>query len=360
MRVKHKKISTKKQTQQQRSQTDDLDKRNAFLTSILNSSRDGIAVFEAVRDSYGKIGNFRSLMVNSVASRVFCPNIREAIDSYREINLLESNRADLFKLFYRVVETGIVIERDYLDRAGAGWQENLATHNTLSPGSDAADCYDSSQTCYQLAIVKLGDGVVVTFHDITEHKQIESFWQAVNLSLYVQANIDSLTQVFNRRRFDEYFLQEWQRCSRDRRPLGLILCDVDFFKSYNDRYGHQAGDRCLQQIAQAIRYAVKRPGDLVARYGGEEFAIVLSDTNIEGTKYVARRIARTIKAFNIIREDIKESPYVTVSLGVSCLIPDRTISPGSLIESADRALYEAKDRGRDRVVVKSFEVKHIA
>jgi two-component system, cell cycle response regulator len=336
MHVKNKKIPTKKQTKQQQPQADDVDKRNAFLTSILNSFRDGIAVFEAVRDSYGKIINFHSLIVNSVARRIFHIKIQETINNYIEINLLESLQANLFELFSRVVETGIVIEKDYVDR------------------------WDSSQTCYQLAIVKLNDGVVVTFHDITEHKQIESFWQAINSALYVQANVDSLTQVFNRRRFDEYFLQEWQRCTREQQPLGLILCDVDFFKSYNDRYGHPSGDRCLQQIAQAIRFAVKRPGDLVARYGGEEFAIVLSNTNIEGTKYVARRISRTIRAFNIIREDIKESPYVTVSLGVSCLVPDRTISPDSLIESADRALYEAKDRGRDRVVVKSFEVKHIA
>jgi two-component system, cell cycle response regulator len=325
MHVKKQKIPIKKQIRQ----TDDLEEKNAFLTSILNSSRDGIAVFKAVRDSDGKIAKFLSLIVNPVASQIFKTNSLE-------INLLESSQRELFELFYQAIETGIVIEKDYVDRD------------------------DSVQTWYQLAIARLGDSVVATFHDITEHKQIELFWQATNSALYIQANIDSLTQIFNRRRFDEYFLQEWQRCTREQQPLGLILCDVDFFKSYNDRYGHQAGDRCLQKIAQAISYAVKRPGDLVARYGGEEFAVVLSNTNIEGTEYVARKISQAIRAFNITREDRKESPYVTVSSGVSCLIPDRTTSLDILIESADRALYEAKDRGRDRVVVKTFEIKHIA
>ncbi len=137
---------------------------------------------------------------------------------------------------------------------------------------------------------------------------------------------------------------------REQECLSLILCDVDYFKLYNDHYGHQEGDDCLQQVAQALRRAVRRPADLVARYGGEEFAVILPNTEGETAVIVAEIIREEIKKLKIIHSYSKVSEYITLSLGVSCLIPTQYNSPEPLVSFADQALYEAKKQGRDRVI----------
>jgi len=182
--------------------------------------------------------------------------------------------------------------------------------------------------------------------------------QEANLELQRLASSDGLTQVANRRYFDEYINQEWQRLAREQSSLSLILCDIDFFKKYNDTYGHQAGDRCLQQVAQAISRVIKRPADLVARYGGEEFAIILPHTEIEGASHVAELIRLEVKTLeiphpNYLRkaETMEARQYVTLSLGVASAVPHHTLSPARLIFSADHALYRAKAEGRDRVAI---------
>lgn len=170
--------------------------------------------------------------------------------------------------------------------------------------------------------------------------------QRVNQELYRLASLDSLTQVANRRRFDEYLNQEWRRLAREQKPLSLILCDVDYFKRYNDTYGHQAGDACLKQIAQAIDHASKRPADLVARYGGEEFAVILPNTDALGAAHVAELIQIEVRKLNLTHPQSEVSEYVTLSLGVSSQVPSQE-SPESLIASVDRLLYEAKAQGRN-------------
>jgi diguanylate cyclase (GGDEF)-like protein len=162
-----------------------------------------------------------------------------------------------------------------------------------------------------------------------------------------QATVDGLTQIPNRRRFDEYFQQVWQQMEAIQAPLSIILCDIDFFKFYNDTYGHPAGDDCLRQVAAAINKAGNRPGDLVARYGGEEFVIVLPNTSALGAVQVAERIRAEVKALEISHEKSLVSQYVTLSLGVASLIPAANSSPAALIASADDALYQAKAQGRD-------------
>lgn len=161
------------------------------------------------------------------------------------------------------------------------------------------------------------------------------------------ANLDSLTQVANRRRFDEHLSGEWRRLMREQAPLSLILCDIDYFKRYNDYYGHQAGDACLQKIAQAMEHAVKRPADLVARYGGEEFAIVLPNTDTEGAVKIAEQIWFKIKMLKLPHAKSDVSTCVTLSLGISSQVPHPESQVESLIASADRALYAAKQRGRN-------------
>jgi diguanylate cyclase (GGDEF)-like protein len=181
--------------------------------------------------------------------------------------------------------------------------------------------------------------------------QLQRELEAANQALQQLISIDNLTQVANRRRFDEYLEQEWKRMGRERSPLSLILCDVDFFKAYNDTYGHQAGDRCLQQVAKAIEATTKRPADLVARYGGEEFAIVLPNTSVRGAIQLAEQIRSEVAALNIPHACSPIGNMVTISLGAAYAIACSDTSFEALIAQADAALYQAKASGRDRVVV---------
>lgn len=185
---------------------------------------------------------------------------------------------------------------------------------------------------------------------IQQYQQAETILQKANEELYRLATTDGLTYIPNRRRFDEYFRQQWQQMMREQAPLSLLLCDVDFFKRYNDTYGHQAGDRCLQAIAQGISYAVKRPADLVARYGGEEFAIILPNTDLEGATKVARQIQSEIDKLAISHISSGVSSSVTLSIGIASIVPMPKILPAYLMQTADTALYEAKKQGRDRIV----------
>ncbi|MDJ0635122.1 MAG: diguanylate cyclase [Xenococcaceae cyanobacterium MO_188.B29] len=166
------------------------------------------------------------------------------------------------------------------------------------------------------------------------------------------AVIDSLTGIANRRKFDRYLANEWRRLAREKAPLSLILCDIDYFKLYNDTYGHQAGDRCLRAIAQTISRAIKRPADLAARYGGEELAVILPNTNPEGAKKVAEKIHLEIQALQIPHGNSPLNVYLTVSMGVAGYVPGHSSSPQTLIEAADLALYRAKKLGRDRIILK--------
>ncbi|GAC1464200.1 MAG: PleD family two-component system response regulator [Chamaesiphon sp.] len=174
--------------------------------------------------------------------------------------------------------------------------------------------------------------------------------QAANLELQRIASIDSLTQIANRRSFDEYLQREWKRLAREKLPLSLILCDIDFFKVYNDTYGHQAGDECLKRVAHIISQAVKRPADFVARYGGEEFVVILPNTDVKGAIHVAEAIQAELTATSIAHAGSKVSQFVTLSLGVAGVIPKLIISLETLIAEADKALYQAKVAGRNRVV----------
>lgn len=186
---------------------------------------------------------------------------------------------------------------------------------------------------------------------LIQELQLSQQLEQANKELQRLAFLDSLTQLANRRRFDTYLSQEWKRMTRDKTPLSLILCDIDFFKAYNDTYGHQAGDHCLQQVARAISLAVKRPADLVARYGGEEFIVVLPNTEGEGALQVANEIQTNLRASEIIHPNSQASQYVTLSFGVASAIPSQDASPEMLIAAADKALYQAKSEGHNRVIL---------
>ncbi|KOX99705.1 diguanylate cyclase [Pseudomonas nunensis] len=169
------------------------------------------------------------------------------------------------------------------------------------------------------------------------------------------AMMDGLTGVANRRKFDEDISADWRLCFREQKPLSLILADVDFFKRYNDRYGHQAGDGCLKSVARALSETVGRPYDLVARYGGEEFACVLPKTDLSGAVEIAQRMQERVRALGIEHSASDVDRVVTISLGVATLTPSGDLEYQALIEAADKQLYEAKSAGRGRVCSSAME-----
>ncbi|TAF04042.1 MAG: diguanylate cyclase, partial [Nostocales cyanobacterium] len=191
-----------------------------------------------------------------------------------------------------------------------------------------------------------------------ERKQIEQDLRVAeyNLRLANQeleklVNTDGLTQIANRRCFDDRLHQEWQRHYREQQPLSLLLFDVDYFKRYNDFYGHQLGDECLIKIAQAAQNVVCRPADLVARYGGEEFVVILPNTLSKGALVIAQRIHTAIKDLAIPHQASEINDTVTISLGITSMIPTSELSSTTLIEEADQALYHAKQQGRNQSVI---------
>jgi diguanylate cyclase (GGDEF)-like protein len=186
-------------------------------------------------------------------------------------------------------------------------------------------------------------------------RKTEALLKKANTELHLLATTDTLTGIANRRSFDSTLAREWRRMIRSRTPLSLIMCDIDFFKNYNDLYGHQAGDACLQDVAQAIRKKAMRPGDFVARYGGEEFVIILSGTPAAGALHIAEEIRNAVRQLEIPHAGSQVDRFVTVSLGVSQGVASPTMKADTVLRAADAALYEAKQQGRNRVVIADTE-----
>ncbi|MBF0317312.1 MAG: diguanylate cyclase [Nitrospirae bacterium] len=163
------------------------------------------------------------------------------------------------------------------------------------------------------------------------------------------AKEDALTGIANRRRFDEFLEFTWNSATRRKTKLSMILIDIDFFKRYNDNYGHRAGDNCLREISLSLKIAMPRSLDLIARYGGEELACILPDTDGPGAIKVAKRLWEVVCAMDIPHDYSEVAGHVTVSMGVTTMTPSLKCMPSSLIEAADTALYMAKKAGRNRV-----------
>ncbi len=194
--------------------------------------------------------------------------------------------------------------------------------------------------------------VLFSISDITSQKLVEQQLLEANLIFRRQSQLDGLTGVANRRYFDEYLEEVWKKGEREHKPLSVILFDLDYFKLFNDTYGHQCGDDCLRDVAAAVNEIVKKKGYLLARYGGEEFAIILANTNCIEASRVANEIKTVVEQLQILHESSEMYGHVTVSVGVATMIPVVTITADELINQADRALYQAKNNGRN--VVKAF------
>jgi len=187
------------------------------------------------------------------------------------------------------------------------------------------------------------DGVVAISRDITEQKRLENRLETLAIE-------DSLTGLANRRRFDERLTEEWGRAYRNRSSIGLLMIDVDHFKAYNDEYGHPAGDACLRAVAGIIAAEASRTVDLAARYGGEEFAVLLPNTDAAGCARIGEKIRQAVHAAGLVHASSGSLGCVTVSVGGAACRPilERTAGLGALVEAADRALYAAKEAGRNR------------
>lgn len=248
---------------------------------------------------------------------------------------------------------------------------------------------DTGQVSEVLAINKAGNEVamdmaltvvevdgervyIATLHDLTQHKIDEEKMQetieeleAVQASLSVNheqltlanlelsrlAHMDGLTGLANRRLFDQTLMQEWARAARDGKTLALVMLDVDFFKRYNDHFGHQAGDECLKRVATAMVAALHRPGDFVARYGGEEFVLILPSTDQQGAVLVVEEVLHQVRNLAIVHQTSDAAKVVTLSAGIAVLPPLLGVDPYCLVEAADQALYQAKHLGRNRYFV---------
>jgi diguanylate cyclase (GGDEF)-like protein/PAS domain S-box-containing protein len=202
--------------------------------------------------------------------------------------------------------------------------------------------------------------IIGSLIDISKYKQVEVALQKANDELVRLAALDDLTQIANRRRFDDRLTQEWRRAQRDKTSLAVIICDIDFFKNYNDAYGHLRGDDTLYAVAQAVQDTLKRPMDLVARYGGEEFAVILPVTDVQGAERVALQIKAAVEELQIAHKSSRTSKYITLSFGAAAVVPSNGLSSKRLIEAADQALYLAKAKGRNLIEINSDQLSQPA
>ena len=191
--------------------------------------------------------------------------------------------------------------------------------------------------------------IILIYRDITERKVAEMALEKANQMLQELAVQDGLTGIPNRRKFDETLSNEWDRMKREKKQLGVILGDIDYFKQYNDYYGHQKGDDCLKKVAEVLSETVHRPSDLVARYGGEEFVALLPDTGVEACLIIAEKMRTSVENLAIDHIRSAVSTKLTMSFGVAAILPEDEFDSNLILSPADKALYQAKENGRNMV-----------
>lgn len=235
-------------------------------------------------------------------------------------------------LFVPALLSGIFVLAAYV--AGA-WHQHLPVDELI----------------YNTTVLLFSNGLGATACYSLERLRRRAFLETLLLS--EMANRDGLTGIYNRRAFDENLNRLWQEAVREQRPLALLLVDIDHFKAYNDYYGHQAGDQCLQQVAHILMHVCRRPLDFTARYGGEEFAIVLYDARREYVEELAANIQSELRQLGLNHPASPVAQLLTLSIGAVYVVPDAQRTLFGFVQLADEALYAAKDAGRDRIIVKA-------
>ncbi len=225
----------------------------------------------------------------------------------------------------------------------------IETQSSIEPMEAFATCRDGSQKCIQWGFENLGELNWLFGLDLTERNKAQQLLKDANSKLEALSITDGLTNLANRRRFDEKLAEEIHRHARKETTLSLILLDIDHFKAFNDHYGHVAGDECLRQVAKVIGESAARAADVAARYGGEEFACILPETSIDSALVVANHIRRGLQALALKHEASETAEHVTVSMGVVSMRCNQTDAPVDIVHLADELLYRAKSNGRDRI-----------
>lgn len=264
----------------------------------------------------------------------------ELVALRQEVERLKQENLDLQVALTTTAEHGDLIEAQVHAmniqlRAKAAEQQRTAAQLTQLLGLLSQEKDDLETTL--LTLIEHGDAVNEQWQDKLD--------EAMSL-----ASLDGLTQIANRRRFDEHLTQQWKQMAREQSPIAVILSDIDYFKQYNDLYGHPTGDACLKQVAQALQKSALRPIDLVARYGGEEFGVILPQTDLAGAVEVAKRMQAAIAQLHIPHARSQVSSYITLSLGVACIVPSPDTSWANHLETVDQQLYRAKQQGRNQIV----------
>jgi diguanylate cyclase (GGDEF)-like protein/PAS domain S-box-containing protein len=286
-----------------------------FLDAVINCSQEGIYLLDAERQ------------------RVF--ENQRARDLWRMDEDVDDDEARVLHMIRSLKDAGPL--RDKLAYLFTHPRDSIQVELELKDGT-VLDCHSSPIS----SAAGKNFGRLWTFRDITQLRHYAKMLEKLSIT-------DALTALANRRRFDGALEREWQRAIHNQSPISLLMIDIDFFKAYNDRYGHPMGDECLRRVASAIAQTVTRPTDLSARYGGEEFACILSDTDMKGAVAVAQRILGAIRSLNLPHLSSTVADHVTVSIGVGTSTPTDGQPYSQLIEAADRSLYRAKQKGRNQI-----------
>lgn len=212
----------------------------------------------------------------------------------------------------------------------------------------------SMETLDELKAFKMGavDYITKPFQPVVVKTRVRTHLnlKEKNDMLEALASLDGLTNIYNRRKFDQTLTKEWKRALRNQEDLSLILIDIDHFKQFNDNYGHMNGDECLIKVARTLQSTINRPGDFLGRYGGEEFVVVLPGTDLKGGQAIAESFRQAIINLNIGHEYSKVAEYLTISIGVATIRPQKeSTGPAALIEAADKMMYTSKENGRNQV-----------
>ncbi|MEI8172510.1 MAG: diguanylate cyclase [Deltaproteobacteria bacterium] len=297
-----------------------------------------------------------ALCILTIGMSVF---FKSSLESTARIAIFEGRFRAIFEsapgaIFIVDEETHRILQLNPFLKNWLGYQEEELLGMTLedlraADGGDVGSIYrkkdgslvDVEETRTQVPF-QGRQAFLIVAHDISDHKQVEAMLQDLSRR-------DGLTGLANRRHLDECLDREWKRALREKIPLSIIMCDIDFFKNFNDAYGHQIGDECLRTVAHVLEQWLRRPLDVAARYGGEEFVVVVPGTPLTGALAVAESIRSGIEALAIPHASSSAAPVVTISLGVASVVPAPDGAASGILSAADQALYRAKGEGRNRV-----------